>query len=433
MFMPPGSPRAEGRSKGSILKALASITLVSATLVLGCGGPATEDAFDIESLPILQFKERLRLGSLEDADVGFSRVGGVSVDPAGRIYVAEYLDKNIRVYDLAGRHVRTIGGEGEGPGEFRDISGFGVVGDTIWAIDVRLRRMTLFDSVGEVLTTGPIEGVAVSLQDQESDGYVVPVALRRDGYFMGRMTRFSRRVETTANGVAPSDTVRVPRIRFFPTGEVADTIGWDLFPPPVDRSFKEVEVAGVRYRVPRPPSDQPGTVNLAETQWVVERPLAVSPQDGFFSVTRIGDNQDTIFTHHYRYKPQEYSPESLDALAFGQFPMPAVFSPTGPPVPSGGARLKAVQDAIREAMEFPRFQPPVQEFRAGEDGTLWLRREEMGGQYQRWLVIGPAGIPRGYVEVPRVDRLQWVSSEEFIVAQPDGLDVPWVVVWSLEE
>jgi hypothetical protein len=409
----------------------AFISVWALLCISGCGGEQTAAAYDIEALPVLTVTERLRIGSLEDPDVGFSRIRAVDVDRAGRIYVHEYLDRNIRVYDREGNHLRTIGGRGEGPGEFGGIFGFGVTGDTVWTIDLRLNRITLFDTAGVVLSTGRREVVAVSLQDQEWDGTVAPHSLRDDGLFAGRMSGQTRRINPEPNGIGPSDTVQVPRVLFHPSGEVADTIGWELYPPPVSRAFKEVEVGGTRYRVPRPPSDQPETVNLAQSQWVVERPLATSGEAGFFRVTRIDDAQDTLFSREYRYKPKEYSPEALDLMAFGGAPTPAVFSPRGLSSPSGGAGLRTIQEAIRDAMDFPRFQPPIQQLRGGKDETLWLRREDMGGATHRWLVIGSDGVARGFVDIRRQDQLMWVSEEEFFVAEPDGVDVPWLVCWRL--
>src|SRR5688572_2268538 len=40
----------------------------------------------------------------------------------GAIVVADGGSREIRFYDSAGRHIRSIGGDGEGPGEFRVIS-----------------------------------------------------------------------------------------------------------------------------------------------------------------------------------------------------------------------------------------------------------------------------------------------------------------------
>lgn len=395
-----------------------------------CVREAPPVAIDIEGLPVLPVTEELRIGSVEDPDLGFSRVQGVDVDVQGRTYVLEALDRTIRVYDQNGNFVRTMGGPGEGPGEFGFSFGFGVTGNTVWVRDYSLRRLTLFDTAGEVLSTGRMAEVRVPLQSQEWDGIISPMALRDDGLFMGSMSGQSRRSSLEPNGIGPSDTVQVPLVLFEPTGEVADTIGWEGYPPPVPRPFKEVEFRGTKFRVPRPPSDQTETVRLAETYWMVERPVAESPDVGFFHVTRLTYGQDTLWSSRYQYRPKEYSSEALDLLAFGGTPTPAVFSPSGMGVPTGGT-LRALQKEIRAAMDFPRFQPPIQRFKAGKDGTLWLRREDVGGAQYQWLVIDPEGSPLGLVELPRQTRLQWVGGEEFVVAEPDGLDVPWVCRWRI--
>jgi hypothetical protein len=57
------------------------------------------------------------------ADVGdptyeFGKITGVQVSPDGLIFVFDQMASEIRVFDQQGSHVRTIGGRGQGPGEF---------------------------------------------------------------------------------------------------------------------------------------------------------------------------------------------------------------------------------------------------------------------------------------------------------------------------
>jgi hypothetical protein len=73
------------------------------------------------------------------------------------------LDRQIRVYDEAGTLLRRIGGAGEGPGEFGGSPSFGVVGDTVWAYDGRLERITLFDRRGNLLSTGRVVSLRIPL------------------------------------------------------------------------------------------------------------------------------------------------------------------------------------------------------------------------------------------------------------------------------
>jgi hypothetical protein len=78
-------------------------------------------------------------------------------------------------------------------------------------------------------------------------------------------------------------------------------------------------------------------------------------------------------------------------------------------------------------MDFPELQPPIQAAIGGDDGTLWLRREDLGSEYYRWLLISPDGTPRGHLEVPRGWRVPWISSDEALAIEYDEFDIPWVL------
>lgn len=65
----------------------------------------------------------------------------------GRIAVADYSSHQIRVFDAAGRHLASVGGQGDGPGEFRFMSLFwSLPGDTLVISDIR--GLSLFDAAG---------------------------------------------------------------------------------------------------------------------------------------------------------------------------------------------------------------------------------------------------------------------------------------------
>ena len=67
----------------------------------------------------VQLEELFRLGGW-DGEEFFGVIGDVMVDEqAGEIYVLDAQLSEIQVYDLSGAYLRTIGREGEGPGEFR--------------------------------------------------------------------------------------------------------------------------------------------------------------------------------------------------------------------------------------------------------------------------------------------------------------------------
>lgn len=64
----------------------------------------------------------------------------------------------VRIFDRDGQQIRTFGGEGESPGEFRRLSWLGRAdGDTLVTYDTDLRRATWFTYSGEVVRTLKIE------------------------------------------------------------------------------------------------------------------------------------------------------------------------------------------------------------------------------------------------------------------------------------
>ena len=101
--------------------------------------------------------EELRIGSLDGTCDAFGDVASLAVDGDGRIYVADRQARAIRVFAPQGECVRTFGRSGEGPGEFRWLEGIAwQPPGYLWAIDAIQSRLTVFDSLGTVLATHPV-------------------------------------------------------------------------------------------------------------------------------------------------------------------------------------------------------------------------------------------------------------------------------------
>jgi hypothetical protein len=69
----------------------------------------------------------------------------------------------------------------------------------------------------------------------------------------------------------------------------------------------------------------------------------------------------------------------------------------------------------------------VRRLTLGTDGTIWLAREDAGGEQLAWWVLDPNGEPIGTVMLPR--GLQVMAADESHVwgAELDELDVPYLV------
>ena len=164
-----------------------TVSWLRACVVLGVVGTATacstpeseaERQIGLQPGAPLEIVARpeLRLGVLEgDTLQEFDRVVTPFLTPGRRLVVPLAGHKVLRVFDLQGNHLMTLGGEGEGPGEMMSLSGSWARGDTIEVFDSRLRRVTSFlpDSAPRVIRLGS-EGIAQSVLPQAaSNGWVM--------------------------------------------------------------------------------------------------------------------------------------------------------------------------------------------------------------------------------------------------------------------
>lgn len=106
----------------------------------------------------------VEIGLLEgDPPYLFDQIGDVARLPDGRLAIADGGSGEIRLFDRSGRHVLTLGGLGDGPGEFRGVPSFVAWRDSILAFDGTLARLTLFDLAGNLVETTAVEPTGSSL------------------------------------------------------------------------------------------------------------------------------------------------------------------------------------------------------------------------------------------------------------------------------
>ena len=98
--------------------------------------------------------EEMRIGSMDGPCDAFGGAFSIAIDDAGRIYVADQMSSEVKVFSPAGHCIRAFGGRGEGPGEFDMLAGIAwQPPGYLWAIDALSSRMTVFDSLGVPLAT----------------------------------------------------------------------------------------------------------------------------------------------------------------------------------------------------------------------------------------------------------------------------------------
>ncbi len=110
--------------------------------------------------------EELRIGSMDAPNYSLTEVTDLTVGPAGQIYVAQDMEKLIRVYDVRGKFVREIGREGLGPGEFQSVTTLGWKADSLWVVDWEQSRISFFDNAGAHLHTFRFEGPLLEISSR---------------------------------------------------------------------------------------------------------------------------------------------------------------------------------------------------------------------------------------------------------------------------
>jgi len=128
---------------------------------------------------ILSLKEDLRLGGPETkGDYSFNQIQTLAVDAKENIFVLDYKESHVKVFDKTGKYLRTIGRKGQGPGELdtpNDIAFERRSGDLI-VLDSS--RITSFNPQGKFKNAMLLKGIWGIRMRQDSLGniYVLEVA-----------------------------------------------------------------------------------------------------------------------------------------------------------------------------------------------------------------------------------------------------------------
>jgi hypothetical protein len=104
------------------------------------------------------FKEDLSIGEIE-GDENYMFGGNIvfNTDEDGNFYVSDFDNHRIQKYDPKGKYLLTIGQEGQGPGEFRNLTVARFDKDkNLYVTDGSNRRISFFNRKGEFLLQIPI-------------------------------------------------------------------------------------------------------------------------------------------------------------------------------------------------------------------------------------------------------------------------------------
>jgi len=151
------------------------IVAMSALLLVCCGPGDKETAglspgsCQISSTPVVS------IGGIEPPAHTFGDISDVGRLPDGDIAVADRQARFISIFDTGGNLVRTLGREGEGPGEFLDPIAVAATNNALLVWDWDQLRVTRFDLATDRIATYRVEGL-VNVTDNFGDlpgGFVI--------------------------------------------------------------------------------------------------------------------------------------------------------------------------------------------------------------------------------------------------------------------
>jgi hypothetical protein len=141
----------------------------------------------------LTLKQDLRIGeSLKGEDYIFSQIGGVDVDVEENIIVIDEKEIVVKVFDKTGKHIRTFGKRGQGPGEFGDVARIVLKGGKdIVLLDRANDRFSYYSKEGECLREIKLGKHQVSRVKPDSRGFIyADTSIRDENHVSDIIMRF---------------------------------------------------------------------------------------------------------------------------------------------------------------------------------------------------------------------------------------------------
>jgi hypothetical protein len=339
----------------------------------------------------------------------------------GAIAVANAGSHEIRIYGADGRHLRSLGGQGGGPGEFSMLSTLMVAeDDTLHAFDMGQQRLSIFHPTAGFVRAEPLPNGG----GPPAGGSVVRRGGSVGGPGGGALGRLSDGSYVLAGrqggfgpGNLPGDSEGISRdsmtyLRWDPAAGETGTV----------RPFLGAE------RVVRTSSPGEGRVMVS----MVRAPF----MRGSYGAVA-GDRL-------YHGDAERREIEVLDLAGEGRW---SIRWP-GEPEPVSERYLDAVREERRRAMEAdgatgtggdpfegvprPPSLPAYSAIRTGNDGSLWVQRFGWPGDDEAvWDVFDREGRWLSEVATPRRFRITEIGEGYVIGVYQDDLDVEYVRMYEL--
>lgn len=385
------TPCHPGSTAGRALRLMGHAAPLLGILLATVAAPARAQP----AAPAVRVVEELRLDATAE---DFPTVGRIFVGPQRQIVVPISQDRELRVYDAAGRRITVFGRNGEGPGEFRGFGLAGWIADTMWVTDPRLRRTTFIAPDYSLLRTvawaapQQVEGTKGSI------AFFDPLLLGPNGASLGQAL-----LATTG---ASGDPERRAALIYFPPSGPARLV-YDEGPQ--EKHPWTMWYGGFGQLIPFVLSPQHA---FAADGSRMGRLTATIPtrSEGTFTLTIIGITGDTLLSRTFPFRGEPIPRQAIDSAL-------AAFIPKDGRSREGPADLpQRFQQMARERM--PPVYTPVESIVLGLDRTVWVGLRPSAGR-RGYLILNRAGDPIGTVSFSAGTRVRQASATHVWVTETD--------------
>ena len=303
--------------------------------------------------------------------------------------------------------MRSIGGKGEGPGEFVFIRDMGFVGDTLWLQNWPMLHTSFFDSAGVHLKTEADHGIPSTGPHTQRTS--VPLAGGRGFY-------------VPASGPHDEARVRLPMTVGSRSNESRDTLAFRF--DDTNMSIPGVGVWAFRATV-TPPIHRldPAGNGVVIADWVPDRPETVT-------IRR--------FDEHGRLARE---------LDIGAEPRPIPSGVKGALIDEGMAKAEGpfnsarqqgervprnLRAAVEDGLLLPDHYAPISGMLVTRAGRIWLRETSTPDVYEgQWVVLGPDGEAEFRVPAPEGVVFRAIDGDRVWATGTNDIDVPFIVLYEL--
>lgn len=336
----------------------------------------------------------------------FAVAGAFLLPDGGAVIVHSTRPPSFRIYDRTGTHVRSIGGEGEGPGEFRNLAGGWLDDDgTLIGYDPELGRISRFTLGGELVDSRLVKKIQTFSTIGRRDWPPRWFDRYGDGSLLGQPGRPSPYENGRSRPLIAFTHLDLATLK-YDTVALAQGIEW--FVDDVEKGFF-ANFSTVVF----------GPMSVA----VAHDTTAFVSDTKDFWIEEIAHGGRVLRRFGRAYEPEPVTPEVIEEY----------WAPRRARAKSDFER-RDLEARLRFAVFASTF--PAHDFRMKVDseGDLWVAlRSEDDSDIVMWSVFDPKGVWLGDVRTPKRLRITEIGTDAVVGVWRDDLDVQSVRVYDLKK